>query len=160
MSEGLGSLRKILTGEASPGILPMSSASEFPLPDRVTFYKEYPEHAKSKIKSIITMTGCPYTCTYCYNSSTVGDLVKNVPPDLADSIAKGLGKSGRLFPKNVRNIESVISEAREISERWKTDVIYFQDDIFGFDVRSGGYLDQMSNRWPTEVGIPFHAEIS
>lgn len=159
MSEGLGSLRKILTGEASPGILPMSSASEFPLPDRETFYKEYPEHAKSKIKSIITMTGCPYTCTYCYNSSTVGDLVKNVPPDLADSIAKGLGKSGRLFPKNVRNIESVISEAREISERWKTDVIYFQDDIFGFDVRSGGYLDQMSNRWPTEVGIPFHAQM-
>lgn len=159
MSEGIGSLRKILTGDAKPGILPMSNAEEFPIPDREAFYAEYQEHAKSKIKSIITMTGCPYTCTYCYNSSTTSDLVKNLTPDLASTMAKNLGKSGRLFPKNVRQIDSVLTEAREISEKWPTDVIYFQDDIFGFDIRQGGYLEKMAERWPTEVAIPFHSQM-
>lgn len=159
MSEGIGSLRKILIGDAKPGILPMSTAESFPIPDRETFYSEYSEHAKSKIKSIITMTGCPYTCTYCYNSSTTSDLVKNLTPDLAGTIAKNLGKSGRLFPKNVRHIESVLAEAREIAEKWQTDVIYFQDDIFGFDIRPDGYLEKMSERWPIEVAIPFHSQM-
>jgi len=34
MSEGIGSLRKILIGDAKPGILPMSTAESFPIPNR------------------------------------------------------------------------------------------------------------------------------
>ena len=54
MSEGFGALRKILSGTAKPGILPMQEAERFPHPDRKTFYEDYPGHGKSPIKSIIT----------------------------------------------------------------------------------------------------------
>ena len=159
MSEGFGGLRKILTSNSQPGILPMGDTQHFPLPDRETFYSDYPEHASSKIKSIITMTGCPYTCTYCYNSSTTKELAENLPPKLAAALGKNMGRSGRLFPKNVRDIDQVIEEGKQIAEKWPTKVIYFQDDIFGFDTKKGGMLEQMAERWPKEVGIPFHAQM-
>ncbi len=74
MSEGFGALRKILRGELEKGIHPMNGVERFPHPDRATFYSFYTEHAKSRIKSFITMTGCPYKCTYCYNSSEPADI--------------------------------------------------------------------------------------
>ena len=159
MSEGFGALRKILRGEAKPGILPMMAIEPFPHPDRKTFYDDHPAHADSYIKSIISMTGCPYTCTYCYNSSTPADLGENLPPHVADMLGKGMGMTGRLFPKNIRNVEEVIREGQELAEKWPTDVVYFQDDVFGFDFKPNGFLDQMATRWPTEVEIPFHAQM-
>jgi radical SAM superfamily enzyme YgiQ (UPF0313 family) len=159
MSEGFGALKKILAGNTSPGIMPMGATQHFPLPDRETFYQDYPEHANSKIKSIITMTGCPYTCTYCYNSSTIKELADNLPPALAAALGKSMKSSGRLFPKNVRCMNQVIEEGKQIAERWPTSVIYFQDDIFGFDAKEGGMLEQLAERWPKEVGIPFHSQM-
>lgn len=157
MREGFGPFRKILNGEVRPGILTMDSPERFPQPDRATFYADYPEHATSGIKSLITMTGCPFACTYCYNSSTLADI--NLEPKLAKMVANSLKTGERLFPNNIRSIDDVIQEGREIAERWPTKVIYFQDDIFGFDVKSGGVLEQMASRWSSEVGIPFHAQM-
>jgi len=156
MGEGFSALRKILQGEASPGILPMDTKPvAFPLPDRATFYDESPKHAKSPIKSIITMTGCPYTCSYCYNSSTFDDI--NLPPQVAQLMADTIGMSGRLFPKNVRNIESVIEEAREISEQWPTKMIYVQDDVHGFDTKE--WMPAFARAWKEQVGLPYHAQM-
>lgn len=176
MSEGFGAFKRILRGEAGQGGIlttPKISKEElqrlglenpskhpdriFPLPDREGFYADYPEHAKSKIKSMITMTGCPYSCTYCYNSSTPGDI--DLPDTLAQQLATSLGTSGRLFPSNVREMEDILREGREIAENWPAEVIYFQDDVFGFDDKKGGTLEQMANRWPDEVGMPFHAQM-
>ncbi len=159
MSEGFGSLRKILRGKIKPGIIPLTSIESFPHPDRTTFYNDYHEHRDSSIKSIISMTGCPYTCTYCYNSSTPADLGESLPVEILASLGKALGMTGRLFPKNVRDIDEVLKEGREIAENWPTKVIYFQDDVFGFDVKPQGMLDQLSWKWPKEVEIPFHAQM-
>ncbi len=159
MSEGFGGLRHILNGTAPPGILPMQAIERFPRPDRRVFYDDYPEHAASYIKSLITMTGCPYTCTYCYNSSTPADLSDSLPDDVAASLGKAMGMGGRLFPKNVRDLDDIIAEGKEIAENWPTKVIYFQDDVFGFDTKPGGLLEQLAERWPREVGIPFHAQM-
>ena len=159
MSEGFGGLRHVLNGTAKPGILPMQKIEQFPRPDRRVFYADYPEHAASYIKSLITMTGCPYTCTYCYNSSTPADLSDSLPADVAASLGKAMGMGGRLFPKNVRPLDDIIAEGKEIAENWPTEVIYFQDDVFGFDTKPGGMLEQLAERWPREVGIPFHAQM-
>lgn len=78
MSEGFLSLKKILSGEASKGILPMSSTMKFPLPDRKTLYTKYPEYARSHIKSVISMTGCPYRCTYCFTGDTLVHTTKGM----------------------------------------------------------------------------------
>ena len=156
MSEGFNSFRKILRGQAKPGIMPLTELETFPFPDRETFYKEYPEHARSKIKSMITMTGCPYGCTYCYNSSTLKEL--KISPEVAAAFIKqGMGE--RLFPQNIRNLDSILREGREINERWPAETIYFQDDVFGFDDKVGGFLDQFSETWPEQVGIPFHYQM-
>lgn len=157
MSEGFGAFKKILNGTASPGILPMLNTEKFPFPDRETFYKDYPQHANSKIKSIISMTGCPYTCTYCYNSSTPDDIKENLPPEIADNIGKIMGLGGRLFPHNVRSVDDVIAEAKEIVQKWPTSLIYFQDDVHGFDIKE--WMKEFAERWPKEVGIPYHAQM-
>lgn len=155
MSEGFDSFRKILLGEAKPGILFSNQTVRFPHPDRITFYAQYPEHAQSFIKSIITMTGCPYTCTYCYNSSTPADI--DVTPELAHQLAESMGKSGRLFPQNIRLVGDVIKEGIEIVENWSTKLLYCQDDVHGFDLKR--WMPEFARRWPIEVGLPYHAQM-
>lgn len=173
MSEGFSSLRKILKGEAEKGIMPMHGQEIFPHPDRKTFYKLYPQHANSHIKSFITMTGCPYKCTYCYNSSGPEDI--SAPPAIIEQIKLSMlpviNKSnsecsssklnklgyGRLFPFNVRNVDEVIKETREIAENWPTKVLYCQDDVHGFDVKD--WIPEFAKRYLKEVGIPYHAQM-
>ncbi len=182
MSEGFNSLRKILTNEAEPGIMPMQIKEMFPFPDRETFYKFYEQHANSPIKSFITMTGCPYKCTYCYNSSLPEDIAAS--PEIIKKVKEGLslellvidknGNScesqssevesklnklgyGRLFPFNVRSVNDVIEEMREIAESWPTQILYCQDDVHGFDIKN--WLPELAKRWPDEVGIPYHAQM-
>lgn len=158
ISEGFGALTAILNGGAH-GIFPLVKTMRFPLPDRETFYADHPNHAKSYIKSAITMTGCPYSCKYCYNSSEPSDIKDGLPPDVYAEIVKTKGMGGRLFPTNVRTVDDVIAEGREIAERWPTKVIYFQDDVHGFDVKPGGWMSQLAARWMKEVGIPYHAQM-
>ena len=74
----------------------MGRTDRFPLPDRKEHYAQSPIHKKSKIKSIIGTTGCPYKCTYCYNSSTPADL--NLTPEQANILGSLMGTGGRLFP--------------------------------------------------------------
>ena len=167
MSEGFGALRKILRGEENSGILPMEETERFPHPDRETFYKDYPQHAKSRIKSFISMTGCPYRCTYCYNSSEPDDIV--APPEVINKVKNGfslnmlgkgqkkMGMGGRLFPYNVRSVDDVINEASEIVGKWPTEVLYCQDDVHGFDITE--WLPELAKRWKDEVGIPYHAQM-
>ena len=184
MSEGFGSLRKILKGDIKPGIITQDSKEKFPLPDRATFYEEHHEHRDSYIKSFITMTGCPYKCTYCYNSSEPKDI--QAPPEIIQKLEQGLllpvisnkeegcGSSrgdsnetkdyklnklgyGRLFPFNVRSIDDVIAETREIAEKWPTEILYCQDDVHGFDTKD--WLPEFAERYPKEAGIPYHAQI-
>jgi len=149
MSEGFGALKKILNGEAKPGIYPMGETEKFPHPDRETFYNLYPEHGLSRIKSMITMTGCPYTCTYCYNSSKPEDI--DAPELLA-----GFTQT-RLFPNNIRSVKDVIKEGIEIAEKWPTDVIYSQDDVHGMNIKR--WLPDFAEEWPSRVGIPYHAQM-
>jgi radical SAM superfamily enzyme YgiQ (UPF0313 family) len=159
MSEGFGPLRRILRGEADPGVLLSRKTETFPHPDRQTLYDDYPEHRDSAIKSIISMTGCPYSCTYCYNSSTMNDIKDGVGPELADKLGTAMSMSGRLFPHNVRSIESVLKEGREVADRWGAQVIYFQDDVFGMDEKPNGFLENMGKQWRQTVGIPYHAQM-
>ena len=148
MSEGFDALRKILTNELKPGIYPMKHKEKFPHPDRKTFYELYHEHADSKIKSIITMTGCPYTCTYCYNSSTSEDIDA---PELLT------GVTGRLFPNNILQVEDVVKEGIEIQENWPTEIIFFLDDVHGMDTKY--WLPEFAKKWKDKVKLPYHAQM-
>jgi anaerobic magnesium-protoporphyrin IX monomethyl ester cyclase len=155
MSEGFDALRKILLNEVDAGVIPYTKSAAFPQPDRKKLYADYPEFAASKIKSMIGMTGCPYRCTYCYNSSTPDDI--KVTPEIAQQIAKSMGMAGRLFPFNVRAVDDLITEGRELVENWQTSVIAFVDDVHGFDTKV--WMPEMGQKWRSQVGIPYHAQM-
>ena len=155
MSEGFRSLRRIIEGSAEKGVIPLSTTEDFPFPDRELLYEEYPEYGASRIKSVIGMTGCPYRCTYCYNSSRPEDI--KTTPDIAQKIANSMGMSGRLFPYNVRKVEDVIKEAQYMVNNWPTDIIYFQDDVHGFDTKE--WLPKLADQWIEKVGVPYHAQM-
>ncbi|OGT59305.1 MAG: hypothetical protein A3E01_07875 [Gammaproteobacteria bacterium RIFCSPHIGHO2_12_FULL_63_22] len=101
-----------------------------------------------------------HNCLYCYNSTVPEDIKDGLPPEIYAEIANTKGMGGRLFPKNVRSVDDVVAEGREIAERWpETRIIYFQDDVHGFDVKPGGWMEKLADRWPSEVGVPYHAQM-
>lgn len=156
MSEGFKSFKDILLGVAKPGIIPFTQSMPFPAPDRQALYGRYIEFANSRIKSIIGMTGCPYRCTYCFNSSSLDDI--QVTPDLIAKMAAGMNQSGRLFPLNIRQPVEIVEEAECILEHWPcTEIIYFQDDVHGFDIKQ--WLPDLATQWRQRIGIPYHAQM-
>jgi len=136
--EGFRNFRLILEGELAEGIHfdEVRVAEGFPVPDRAVVYDRYPELAQNPIKSIFCSVGCPYKCTYCY--------------------APAYNKMYGGFALNVRPVDEIIAEAKAIQKRWPLEMIYFQDDIFGFDMK---WLQEFCDRWPKEVGVPWHCQI-
>ena len=135
---GFGLFRQVLSG-----LLPEGTnfdikgrEEEFPLPDRDIVYESYPELANSPIKSIFASVGCPFTCTYCY--------------------APSFNEMHGGFRLTVRPVDEIVAEAKAIQKRWPLKLVYFQDDIFGYDKR---WLEEFAVKWKREVGVAFHCQI-
>ncbi|MBU3907281.1 MAG: cobalamin-dependent protein [Nanoarchaeota archaeon] len=156
LSEGFNAFRKILQGKAKPGILPLVKQEPFPLPQREGFYKDYHIHNNSEIKSVITNTGCPYACTYCYNSSTLDKISSVLSKTQLEQMEKTLGPTKRLFPHSKRRVDSVIKEIQNILKiSPQTKLIFFQDDVFGADIE---WLKEFTKKYAT-LKLPFHAQL-
>ncbi len=137
-ASGFGLIHDILEGKRAPGIhFDIGGREEvFPLPDRRVIYDRYPELAHSPIKSMFASVGCPFTCTYCY-APTFNNM-----------------HGGFAFTN--RPVDELIKEAKAIQEKWPLDVVYFQDDIFGYKI---DWVAEFARRWKSEVGVDFHAQI-
>ncbi len=98
------------------------------LPDREGFYSQLPEHKNNRIKNIMTSFGCPFACTYCYNSS-----YKLIYPNIR---------------VRLRSVDSVIEESKTID----AELIFFQDDFFGFNKK---WLIEFDEKWNKR---PYHAQ--
>jgi len=156
LSEGFDSFRRILRGDAKPGIVHLNKREPFPIPEREMFYKAYPKHGSSPIKSVITQTGCPYSCTYCYNSSTLGNIAHLLTKRQIEKMKVCLGPTNRLFPKGFRLVDDIIEEIRIIKKISPlTKMIYFQDDVFGVNV---DWIQEFAEKYPS-LGLPFHAQL-
>jgi len=137
--EGFRNFRRLLQGELEPGIVHFDDvrvAEGFPIPGRDLVYESYPYLAKSPIKSIMCSVGCPFKCSYCY--------------------APAYNKMYGGFELNVRPVPQIIDEALRIKERWPLSLIYFQDDIFGFDLT---WLAEFAREWREKVNVPWHCQI-
>lgn len=110
----------------------------FPRPDRGTFYRDNPEYAENPIKNTICGEGCPFACSYCYN------VAWNSPE-----------MYGRFRRRVLRQVDDVIEELAELRQ-YPTRLIYFQDDVFGFEMP---WLREFMPRYRDEVGLPFHAQL-
>jgi radical SAM superfamily enzyme YgiQ (UPF0313 family) len=156
LSEGLNSFRRILRDEAEPGIVHLIQREQFPISDRRDFYKENKSHGKSPIKSVIAETGCPFSCTYCYNSSTLDSIEDALTPQQKNSMSNVIGSSKRLFPKFSRSVDDIIAEIETIKKvSPETKMIYFQDDVFG---ANRDWIWEFAKKY-SKVGMPFHAQM-
>ncbi len=135
---GFTLFRNLIEEKLKPGIhFDIHGRDEpFPLPDRELVYKAYPEWGANPMKSIFASVGCPFTCSYCY------------APAFNDMHGK--------FKLTLSPLDRLILEGQAILKHWPTKMIYFQDDIFGFDIK---WLREFAARWKQEVGLPFHCQL-
>ena len=106
---------------------------DIPFPDREIFI-EYKQFYKSDVRSVMASRGCPYNCSYCFNNEY-------------QEIYKGLGERLR-----VRSVDNVITECRELKERYGARMIHFFDDIFPF---RKDWVEEFSEKYKKEVDLPF-----
>ncbi|MDO8518354.1 MAG: radical SAM protein, partial [bacterium] len=116
---------------------PMGREDLFPLPDRDVVYEKYPQLADSPIKSMFASVGCPFHCSYCY--------------------APSFNKMHGGFKFITSEVDRLIAEAHDIQRRWPLQMVYFQDDIFGFEYKE--WLPEFTRRWKQEVGEPAHIQL-
>lgn len=117
----------------------VADMDELPLPDREILYGADPELARVGTKHFMTARGCPYQCTYCFNSSY-------------NEIFKDKGKILR-----VHSPRRVIEEIRWVKDRYPLDHVYFIDDLFL--LKPNGWLEEFAMRFKRDLGIPFSCTI-
>jgi anaerobic magnesium-protoporphyrin IX monomethyl ester cyclase len=88
------------------------------------------------MRCIMAGYGCPFPCTYCFNH-TFNDMYR--------------GK-GKLY--NAYSVDRLCAELAELKARWPTQFIKFYDDVFVFS--DNEWLDEFVEKYPREVGLPFH----
>jgi len=108
-----------------------------PLPDR-KILQQYPQYSQISGRAMITSRGCPFSCTFCYNSRY-------------RELYKGTGKYSRR-----RSIGNVIEECIEIKKDPRAKHILFKDDLFAQDA---GFIREFAQIYPKEVGLPFACNV-
>ncbi len=110
-----------------------------PLPDRALYYDRYPFLGRFPWKRFATGRGCVHSCGFCY-----------LPP-LRD------GYGGQRASVRRKSVDRVLSEIQAVRSRWPLLRIHFADDLFA---PSRAWLEELAERYPREVGIPFSCNTS
>ena len=126
---------KIIKNEIGP-LVDMDS---LPFPDRHLMYTADPLLAKNGIKTSMTMRGCPYLCTYCFNHA-YNEMNK--------------GKGDVIRP---RTVDSIIAEFKLLMQDYPLEFIQFSDDTFL--LHSKEWMDEFAEKFPKEIGVPFSVSI-
>jgi radical SAM superfamily enzyme YgiQ (UPF0313 family) len=86
---------------------------------------------------VITSRGCPYQCSYCYNS-TYREIFRD---------------KGKYCRK--RSVDNVILELKQAKSLFKNlKRIKFDDEVFPFQKE---WVDEFVQKYPVQVGLPFEA---
>jgi len=111
------------------------SLDDLPFLDRELVYSAT-RLCRFPMRSFMVSRGCPYKCTYCFNHKY-------------NMLYKGKG------PLHSRmSVGRVIAELKDLKSRYETQFIKFYDDIFV--LKDDEWLDEFSERYPLEIGVPFH----
>jgi len=126
----------ILTKTDAP--LPVRNLEEdldsLPFPDYRLFYDTTPM-GKAPLKPFMASRGCPYACTYCFNTAW-------------RKLYSGCGKVIRRH-----SVDYVIEDIRRVKDKWPVSCSKFEDDVFSF--RADDWLEEFSLKYRQHVGLPF-----
>ncbi len=102
----------------------------------------YTEIEKEGYATILSSRGCPFQCTYCYNS-----IKRKIYP------RKGSSES------RVRSVGNVIEELNGIMREYGHALKSFQfaDECFGFDI---SWLKEFVKEYRRQINIPFYAQMN
>jgi|GEM_PF-1022334 len=110
-----------------------------PMPDRALYFERYPFLGRFPWKRFTTGRGCVHSCGFCYL------------PALRD------GYGGQRATVRRKSVDRVISEVLAVRARWPLLRIHFADDLFA---PSRAWLEDLAERFPREVGLPFSCNTS
>lgn len=89
-----------------------------------------------RMKTFFATRGCPYKCTYCFNSA-YNKMNKN---------------NGEIFRR--RSVENLVSEIEQVVKRYPTDFIRFGDDTFV--MQYDAWVEEFCAKYKKRVGLPFY----
>ena len=112
----------------------VANLDELPFPDRSLVYEYFPKARSSKVKGFMTMRGCPYPCTYCFNHKF-------------NELYRGKGKILRR-----RSVDNVIQEVLDVATKYPLELVYFRDDSFNL---LSDWIEEFSEKYSKQVKIPF-----
>lgn len=105
-----------------------------PFLDRELLYDSYPMARENRLKFFITMRGCPYRCTYCFNHRY-------------NEVYRDKGKILRRM-----SVDNAIGEVLQVKAKYPLELIYFHDDTFPL---CPDWIEEFSHKYKERVNIPF-----
>jgi radical SAM superfamily enzyme YgiQ (UPF0313 family) len=137
-----GSIERFLKGERGVITTVPGDPNDLPMPAREKCYEDIPRMGNRYRKVMISMLGCPYSCTYCSSSS-----LHRV--ELFGSKAQSNYFLGR------RNIETIIEEGKIIKKYPTEEIEWVDDDLFA-GRNAEEWLSEFVDRWKKEIDLPMY----
>jgi radical SAM superfamily enzyme YgiQ (UPF0313 family) len=112
-----------------------------PFPPRELLWDYDDRLRRRPLKSFTTNRGCPFPCSYCFNSSLVAHYAE----------------TGTRWTKvRVRSPENVVAEIAEVRARSPLQVVGFRESIF---VYAAPWLRRFGELYRREIGLPYYCHL-
>lgn len=137
--DGEEAIIDVVEGRTHRDFIPIECLDSRAHPDRSLLYNDdFPGIKNNVIRNLIACQGCPYKCTYCFNSN--------------ENWQKMVAGKNRL---RYHSPEWLIEDIERMVKDYGGKLISFQDDIFGIDLE---WLERFSRLYK-KVKIPFFAQL-
>ena len=139
-SPDFSSIRGLVYRDGSDGkvvhneLAPLVQYDDGLVESQAIYYARYPELAKDAVHRFISSRGCPYRCSFCYNTN------------LQDAF-NGMGKFVRQ-----KSVENFIEEVATHCRKYPAKSLFFYDDLFTYNKK---WLYPFLDAFKNEVGLPF-----
>ena len=142
-----GSIEKILSGEKGIIKTELTNPSDMPFPSREQYYNDIPRMRDRYRKFIVSISGCPWNCSYCNSSSRLRQEVFGIEPF-------------KRYFLHRRPVDIMIEELRDINKFGNTYEIQWCDDDIFFGCNNEEWLLEFARQWQKEFKFKSYIQTS